>query len=120
MLSLFLHVLIAFSIILLRTPLAQTTSTTSTALPACTADSAPNPIATLYPNSVTGTINETIVVLPIRYELARKIIPSQYKILSGYKSLLPKLDDDYYPVRQLFQTNNYRKKYDTKNDKELI
>jgi hypothetical protein len=77
------------------------TSTTSSVAPICTAQSEPNPIASMYPQSVTGTINETIVVLPISYKLARSLVPSEYKILSGYKSLIPELDDDLYPVRRI-------------------
>lgn len=72
--------------------------TTSSVTPVCTAQSEPNPIASMYPQSITGTINETIVVLPITYELARSLVPSTYKILSGYKHLIPGLDDDLYPV----------------------
>lgn len=62
-------------------------------------DSAPNPIGTLYPNSVTGTINGTIAVVPIPYSLARELIPSQYGILKkAYKSALPGFPHDMYPV----------------------
>jgi hypothetical protein len=62
-------------------------------------DSSPNPIATLYPNDVTGTINGTLVVIPISYDLARSIIPAQYNILKeAYKSQLPGFPHDSYPV----------------------
>ncbi|KFY99481.1 hypothetical protein V500_01359 [Pseudogymnoascus sp. VKM F-4518 (FW-2643)] len=62
-------------------------------------DSAPNPIGTLYPNSVTGSINGTIAVVPIPYSLARAIIPSQYGILKkAYKSALPGFPPNMYPL----------------------
>ncbi|KFZ18836.1 hypothetical protein V501_00990 [Pseudogymnoascus sp. VKM F-4519 (FW-2642)] len=62
-------------------------------------DSAPNPIGTLYPTDVTGTINGTIAVVPIPYSLARELIPSQYGILKkAYKSALPGFPRDMYPL----------------------
>ncbi|TVY78317.1 hypothetical protein LSUE1_G003884 [Lachnellula suecica] len=62
-------------------------------------ESSPNPIASQYPNNVTGTINNTIAVVPISYNLARSIIPSQYGILTkAYKSLLPGFPKDSYPL----------------------
>lgn len=73
-------------------------STTSLSSPT-SVDSAPNPIGTLYPTSVTGTINGTIAVVPIPYSLARAIIPSQYGILKkAYKSALPGFPPNMYPV----------------------
>lgn len=72
---------------------------TSPSISSTTVDSSPNPIGTLYPTSVTGTINGTIAVVPIRYELARSIIPAQYGILKkAYTSLLPGFPADKYPV----------------------
>ncbi len=65
-------------------------------------DSSPNPIASLYPNNVTGTINGTIAVVPISYKLARSIIPAQYGILKEvYESQLPGFPRDSYPVTPL-------------------
>ena len=63
-------------------------------------ESSPNPIKQLYPwNTVTGTINGTVSVVPIPYELARSIIPAKYNILSSaYESLLPGFPADSYPV----------------------
>jgi hypothetical protein len=64
-------------------------------------DSSPNPIATLYPNNVTGTINGTIAIVPISYHLARSIIPAKYGILrEAYKTQLPGFPRDSYPVPQ--------------------
>ncbi|KFY29153.1 hypothetical protein V493_02513 [Pseudogymnoascus sp. VKM F-4281 (FW-2241)] len=62
-------------------------------------DSLPNPIGTLYPNSVTGTLNGTFAVVPIPYSLARELIPSQYGILKkAYKSVLPGFPPHMYPL----------------------
>lgn len=62
-------------------------------------DSSPNPIATLYPNNVTGTINGTIAIVPISYQLARSIIPAKYGILrEAYENQLPGFPGDSYPV----------------------
>lgn len=62
-------------------------------------ESSPNPVAAMYPDQITGTINSTLSVVPIPYELARSIIPSQYKILTrAYQSLLPGFPKDKYPV----------------------
>ena len=50
----------------------------------------PNPIAAQYPNNATGVLNGTIAVLPIPLDLARSLIPSQYRILEhAYRALLP-------------------------------
>ena len=59
----------------------------------------PNPIAKQFTGQTTGTINSTIIVLPINFTLARSIIPSQYKILKKqYKAWMPDLPSDQYPV----------------------
>lgn len=64
-----------------------------------TVESSPNPIATLYPGNVTGTINGTIAVVPIPYAEARSIIPSQYGILvKQYESILPGFPTGFYPL----------------------
>lgn len=73
--------------------------TASLSSPPTVVDSSPNPIGTLYPTSVTGTLNGTIAVVPIPYSLARELIPSQYGILkNAYKSALPGFPHDMYPV----------------------
>lgn len=65
----------------------------------CTSQSQPNPVADLYPNDVTGTLNGTITILPIPMTLARGIIPAQYNILTqAYRSMLPDLPADMYPA----------------------
>lgn len=65
----------------------------------CQSQDSPNPIAAIYPNNATGTLNGTIAVLPIPLALARQLIPSQYKIMEhAYRDLLPKFPKDMYPA----------------------
>ena len=60
----------------------------------------PNPIATTFFNLTTGVINETLTVLPLDYTTARRIIPSQYGILTqSIHAVLPGFPADKYPVR---------------------
>lgn len=69
------------------------------ALDVCTSIDQPNPIAALFPNNATGTLNGTIAVLPIPLTLARKLIPSQYGILEhAYRELLPSFPAGMYPA----------------------
>ncbi|KFY13814.1 hypothetical protein V491_06265 [Pseudogymnoascus sp. VKM F-3775] len=78
---------------------AVSSPTASLSSPPTVVDSSPNPIGTLYPTSVTGTINGTIAVVPIPYSLARELIPSQYGILKkAYQSELPGFPRDMYPL----------------------
>jgi hypothetical protein len=59
-----------------------------------------NPISGQYLKQTTGTINSTIVVIPVNYTQARAIIPAQYPILKKqYQQWLPNLAADQYPVR---------------------
>ncbi|KAI4698509.1 hypothetical protein J4E81_005732 [Alternaria sp. BMP 2799] len=59
----------------------------------------PNPIASQYPTNATGTLNGTISVLPISLDLARSLIPSQYRILEhAYRHLLPDFPEGMYPA----------------------
>ena len=59
----------------------------------------PNTNATTFLNLTTGVINETLTVLPLDYATARKIIPSQYKILTkSIHAILPWFSADKYPV----------------------
>jgi hypothetical protein len=58
-----------------------------------------NPIASLYPNNATGTLNGTVAVIPISLKLAREIIPPQYRILEhAYRHLLPNFPEGKYPA----------------------
>ena len=60
----------------------------------------PSPIATTFFNLTTGVINETLTVLPLDYATARRIIPSQYEILTkSIHAILPWFPADKYPVR---------------------
>jgi hypothetical protein len=62
-------------------------------------ESAPNPIGRLYPTNITGTLNGTIIVVPIPFSLARSLIPEKFAILKqAYQSILPALPKDQYPV----------------------
>lgn len=65
----------------------------------CIPYSQPNPIASQYPGNVTGTVNATLVLLPIPFAYARLIIPAKYAILKdAYRSLLPNFPEDQYPA----------------------
>jgi hypothetical protein len=65
----------------------------------CQSIDQPNPIASLYPMNATGTLNGTVSVLPISLELARQLIPSQYRILEhAYRHLLPAFPEGMYPA----------------------
>ena len=67
-------------------------------------ESSPNPIASQYPNSTTGTVNGTVAVVPIPYTQARSTIPAKYNILTNaYKRLLPGFPEDSYPVSIVIQ-----------------
>lgn len=65
----------------------------------CHTQDQPNPIASSYPMNATGTLNGTIAILPIPLTLARKLIPSQHRILEhAYRHLLPDFAKDMYPA----------------------
>ena len=65
----------------------------------CQTQSQPNPIVQQYPDQTTGTINGTVVVIPIPYSIARAAIPAQYPILiKQYQGWLPDLGQDMYPM----------------------
>jgi hypothetical protein len=78
---------------------SQLSFSVATSLSECTPYSQPNPIASQYPGNVTGTVNATLVLLPIPFALARSIIPAKYAILkNAYRSLLPNFPEDQYPA----------------------
>lgn len=65
----------------------------------CQTRDQPNPIASLYPNNATGTLNGSVAVLPISLQLARQLIPPQYVILEhAYRRLLPDFPLGMYPA----------------------
>jgi hypothetical protein len=69
------------------------------AVEVCHTHDSPNPIASLYPNNATGTLNGTVALIPISLELARSIIPPQYRILEhAYRALLPSFPEGMYPA----------------------
>jgi hypothetical protein len=91
--------LLSFTWLLCAVARAAPSCRISPLTPPTIVESSPNPIGTVYPTSVTGTINGTIAVVPIPYHLARSLIPSKYGILKeAYKSLLPGFPTDKYPV----------------------
>ncbi|EMD88624.1 hypothetical protein COCC4DRAFT_137372 [Bipolaris maydis ATCC 48331] len=65
----------------------------------CQSEDQPNPIASTYPNNATGVLNGTVSIVPIPLNLARQLIPSQYRILEhAYRHLLPTFPKDMYPA----------------------
>jgi ABC-type phosphate/phosphonate transport system permease subunit len=68
-------------------------------LDVCQTKDQPNPIASVYPMNATGTLNGTIAVIPIPLTLARRLLPSQYRILEhAYRDLLPNFPLGMYPA----------------------
>lgn len=58
-----------------------------------------NPITKDFPNDVTGVINGTTAIIPIPYTTARKIVPSEYPILTtAYQQVFPSLGENMYPA----------------------
>lgn len=65
----------------------------------CGSVSQPNTIASTYPNNATGVLNGTLAILPLSFDIARKYIPAQYKILThAYQHVLPGLPQGTYPA----------------------
>ena len=91
--------LLTFHVTRLLCAVAAVAVPTTSLSPPTIVESSPNPIGTLYPTDITGTINGTIAVVPIPYSLARELIPSQYGILKkAYKAALPGFPPNMYPV----------------------
>ena len=60
--------------------------------------SLPNPLTTRK-NFITGTINGSVIVLPIPYTTARSLVPAQYPILrKQIRAWLPSLPANQYPL----------------------
>lgn len=90
-----MHLLPQSLLALLCTALVSADKTPQT----CQTSSSPNPIAAQYFANITGTLNGTLAILPIPLSQARRIIPSQYEILTEqYQALLPDLPKDTYPA----------------------
>ncbi|KAK3328222.1 hypothetical protein B0T19DRAFT_442137 [Cercophora scortea] len=65
----------------------------------CTSYDHPNPLAAMFPNNATGVLNATLAIIPISLDVARRLIPPQYRILEGaYRHLLPEFPQGMYPV----------------------
>jgi hypothetical protein len=89
-----LRAMIASAVIALQLSLSTATSPSE-----CIPYSQRNPIASQYPANITGTVNATLVLLPIPFAVARSIIPAKYAILKdAYRSLLPNFREDQYPA----------------------
>jgi len=63
----------------------------------CVSPSQPNPIADQYPNSITGTVNGTLVLIPMSLEAVRQIIPHPI-LVDAYRTILPGFPKDKYPA----------------------
>lgn len=64
-----------------------------------TSSDAANPIASLYPTDISGSLNGTTLVIPISLVEARKLIPDEYGILQdAYMTLLPTFPRGMYPL----------------------
>jgi hypothetical protein len=100
-LRLLFFVLSFLSLFALRSASASSESTVEDIIPdiCLTTHDQPNPIASTYPTNATGTLNGTVAVIPISLDLARSIIPTQYRILEhAYRSLLPTFPEGMYPI----------------------
>jgi len=65
----------------------------------CIVESQPNPIAKQYPDLPTGTLNMTLLIIPIPLTTARKLVPAKWPILEhAYRALIPSLARNSYPV----------------------
>ncbi|KAL8366792.1 hypothetical protein RB595_008757 [Gaeumannomyces hyphopodioides] len=66
---------------------------------ACVSRSAPNPVSAKFPNSATGVLNGSMVVVPIPMADARAAVPAQWGILEGaLKANLPGFPEGMYPL----------------------
>lgn len=86
---------------LLPTPFVLLAGITSfaSAVTSCVNYDSPNPIASQYPDFATGTLNGTVMIVPIPLEEARALIPDKWPILeTAYRSLLPHFPEGMYPM----------------------
>ena len=64
-------------------PLIAASIVAATPAPACPPSrSQPDPIVPQYPTDVTGTVNGTLILLPVPLRIARAVVPRQYAILT--------------------------------------
>lgn len=79
--------------------LLATLISTSSAQDVCISIDSANPIAELYPTTVTGNLNGTTLIIPIPLASARELLPQEYGILEdAYRSLLPSFPEGMYPL----------------------
>ncbi|KLU91392.1 hypothetical protein MAPG_09912 [Magnaporthiopsis poae ATCC 64411] len=65
----------------------------------CVSASAPNTISAKFPNSATGVLNGSLVVVPIPMADARRAVPPQWGILEGaMRANLPDFPQGMYPL----------------------
>jgi hypothetical protein len=78
--------------------LASRQFVTSSATDVCTSADQPNPIAALYPDLISGTLNGTTMIIPIDLTLAQSLVPEHAILESSYRSLLPSFPKGMYPL----------------------
>lgn len=87
--------LLTAALLISASPLDRTSARSLT----CKTQSQPNPIAAIYPDQVTGTLNGTLAVLPIPLAEAQKIVGENNTILTAaYRELLPSFPEGMYPA----------------------
>ncbi|KAI8960077.1 hypothetical protein F5Y11DRAFT_358715 [Daldinia sp. FL1419] len=65
----------------------------------CLSQDSPNQHAQQYPTLVSGNLNGTTLIVPIPFNIARRVIPKEYIILNdAYRKLLPSFPDGMYPM----------------------
>ncbi|KAI1632224.1 hypothetical protein F4809DRAFT_653446 [Biscogniauxia mediterranea] len=80
----------------------QTTTRESSTIPSadvCVSHDSPNPLAQQHPDLISGTLNGTVLIVPIPLSRARELIPSDYGIAeAAYRELLPSFPAGMYPM----------------------
>ncbi|KAI0471549.1 hypothetical protein GGR56DRAFT_667513 [Xylariaceae sp. FL0804] len=66
----------------------------------CISQDSANPVWATYPDAVTGTLNGTMLIIPIPLSLARALVPPRWGIAeAAYRALLPpSFPADAYPL----------------------
>ncbi|KAI0600365.1 hypothetical protein F4775DRAFT_582652 [Biscogniauxia sp. FL1348] len=99
--TLLLPVLVAAVVGLLASA-HHTMTRESSAIPGaemCISHDGPNPLAQQHPDLISGTLNGTVLIVPIPLSQARELIPSDYGIAeAAYRSLLPSFPAGMYPM----------------------
>jgi hypothetical protein len=93
------QIALALLVLALGVGLFPRSNSTPAAQGMCVTHDQPNQVAEKHPNSATGTLNATLMVIPISMARARQLIPSQYPILEDdLRTAFPALAADTYPV----------------------